>query len=157
MHSQLGSRSFAWLAGVVSAACALALLAALAGASPAAAQGTAPECRYSGADAFNGTSLDVQNRWKSTLRHDASLYTVADGKVKVQTGPYEIQQNEQGNGAPNIFLQPAPSGTWEVTTKVKIDHTTEGQQAGLLVTDPTGQNLVKLAFVQKGATDNNNR
>ncbi len=50
-----------------------------------------------------------------------------------------------------------PDGTFEVTTKVKIDHTTEGQQAGLLITDPTGQNLVKLAYVQKGAGDGNNK
>jgi beta-xylosidase len=152
MHSQQGSRSVAWLAGLVSAVCAFALLAALVGASPAAAQATAPECRYPGADAFDGTSLDLQTRWTSTLRHDATLYTIADGKAKLQTGPYEIQPDTGSNpnpGAPNIFLQPAPAGTWEITTKVKIDQTHAGQQAGLLVADPTGNDIVKLTYVQK--------
>ena len=74
------------------------------------------------------TSLDLENRWTSTLRHDDALYDVADGKAKVQTGAGEIQENRRG--APNIFLQPVPDGTFEVTTKVKIDHTPEGQQAG---------------------------
>ena len=158
MHPSLGERSGAWLAGLVSAVCALSLLAALVGAGPAAAQAAdPPECLYPGADAFGGTSLDLAERWTSTLRHDASAYTVADGKVKIQTGAGEIQSTDQAGGAPNIFLQPAPEGTWEITTKVKIDHTTEGQQAGLLLTDPTGLNLVKLAFVQKGPNDNNNR
>jgi hypothetical protein len=146
MRSQSGRRSVAWLAGLVSALCALALL----GASPAAAQSAA--CLYPGADAFSGTSLDVQNRWTSTLRHDPTLYTVADGKAKVQTGPFEIQPGTGENpnpGAANIFLQPAPTGTWEITTKVKIDHTHAGQQAGLLISDPTGTDIVKLTYVQK--------
>ncbi len=143
MRSHCGSRSVAWLAGLLSALCALAMLAA-----PASAQ-TAPDCLYPGADAFAGDSLDLENRWTSTLRHDEEFYEIADGKAKVQTGPYEIQESEEGNGAPNIFLQPAPEGTWEITTKVKISHTHEGHQAGLLLSDPTGNDIVKLTYVQK--------
>ena len=141
MRSHWGSRSVAWLAAVVSAVCALAMLVALAGAQPAAAQDPPPTCLYSGADAFDGDSLDL-DRWSSTLRHDDSLYEIADGKAKIQTGPLEIQENEQGEGAPNIFLQPAPEGTWEITTKVKIDQTLAGQQAGLLLASPDGNDIV---------------
>ena len=150
MESQRGRSAVAWLAGLASV-CALLLVGAV-GAGPASAQGTDPTCLDPGVDAFGGTSLDLENRWTGTLRHDDALYDVADGKAKVQTGAGEIQTT-----APNIFLQPVPDGTFEVTTKVKIDHTTEGQQAGLLITDPTGQNLVKLAYVQKGAGDGNNK
>ena len=153
MRSQLGSRTVAWLVGLASAVCALALI----GAGPAGAQTPGPECQYSGADAFSGSSLDLQNRWKSTLRHNASLYTIADGKAKLQTGPYEIQQDEDGNSAPNIFLQPAPTGTWEITTTVKISQTHEGQQAGLLVSDPTGNDIVKLTYVKKQTGANGNK
>ena len=78
-------------------------------------------------------------------RHDDALYDVADGSVKVQTGPDEIQEDEEGNGAPNIFLQPAPEGTWEVTTKVNIAQTHEGQQAGLSCPTVGRNDIVKLA------------
>ena len=131
-------------------ACALAALCTLglAAAGPAAAQDP-PACLYPGADAFAGDSLDLENRWTSTLRHDDALYDIADGTARVQTGPYEIQEDQAGNAAPNIFLQPAPAGTWEVTTTVNIAQTHEGHQAGLLVSDPTGNDIVKLTYVQK--------
>ena len=109
-------RSGAWLAGLASAS---RLAAGRAGPAAAAQAAEPPECLYPGSDAFDGTA-STRERWTSTLRHDALLYEVADGKAKVQTGPHEIQENDDG-GAPNIFLQPAPEGTWEITTKVKID------------------------------------
>ena len=155
MESQRGRSAVAWLAGLASV-CAV-LLIGVVGASPAAAQGTQPACLDPGADAFDGTSLDLENRWTSTLRHDDALYEISDGTAKVQTGPYEIQENEQGEGAANIFLQPAPAGTWEVTTKVSISQTNEGQQAGLLVSDPTGNDIVKLTYVQKQDGANGNK
>lgn len=155
MESQRGRSAVAWLAGLASV-CALLLIGAV-GASPATAQGTQPTCLDPGADAFDGTSLDLANRWTSTLRHDDALYEISDGTAKVQTSPYEIQEDEDGNGAANIFLQPAPEGTWEVTTTVDISQTNEGQQAGLLVSDPTGNDIVKLTYVQKQDGANGNK
>ena len=154
MESQRGRSAVAWLTGLA-AVCALLLIGAV-GASPATAQGTGPTCLDPGADAFDGSALDLEDRWTSTLRHDDALYDVSDGSVKMQTGPNEIQEDEEGNGAPNIFLQPAPEGTWEVTTTVNIAQTHEGQQAGLLVSDPSGNDIVKLTYVKKqtGATGN---
>jgi hypothetical protein len=156
MRSHWGSRSVASLAAAVSAVCALTMLVALAVAGPATAQDPPPACLYPGADAFAGDSLDL-DRWSSTLRHDDGLYEIADGKAKIQTGPLEIQENEQGEGAPNIFLQPAPEGTWEITTKVKISQTLAGQQAGLLLSSPDGNDIVKLTYVQKADGENGNK
>lgn len=141
MRSQ-GTRSVAGIAGVL---CALALLAAFAGAPQARAQATEPTCLDPGSDTFAGSSLD-KNRWSRIVREDTQLYSVADGKLKVQTGAGEVQDT-----APNLFLQPIPEGSWSVTTKVKIQHTDEGQQAGLLLAGEGAEDVVKVAYVNKGA------
>jgi beta-xylosidase len=149
MRSQLGRRSIAWITAIVSALCALSLLGALLGTADAQAQGAEqPTCLDPRSDTFDGTSLD-KNRWSRILREDTSLYSVSDGSLNVQTGPGEVQTS-----APNLFLQPIPEGSWSVTTKVNIEHTPgqagEGQQAGLLLAGEGAQDVIKVAYVNKG-------
>src|SRR4051794_15647247 len=131
----------------VAAVCATWLAVALAGAGQAVAQTESPPCLDPRSDLFDGTSLDA-SRWSRTLREDPSLYSVADGKLKVQTGAGEVQDGDEG--APNLFLQPAPEGSWQATTKVKIDTGAAGQQAGLLLAGPGAEDVVKATFVDKG-------
>ena len=150
MYSQSGSRSAVWLTGIVAALCALGLLAALMGAAQAQAQGTEPPtCLDPRSDTFAGTALD-QQRW-DVAREDASLYSVTDGRLRVRTGAGEVQSTETNPGAPNLFQQDVPDGSWTVTTKVNIDHTAEGQQAGLLLAGEGNQDVIKVAYVNKGA------
>lgn len=149
MRFELGSRSITWITGMVSALCALSLLAALLGTAEAQAQGAEPPtCLDPGSDTFDGPSLD-KNRWSRLLREDTSLYSLDGGQLNVQTGPGEVQTT-----APNLFLQPIPEGSWSVTTKVNMPHTPgaagEGQQAGLLLAGEGADDVVKVAFVNKG-------
>ncbi|WP_211349328.1 PKD domain-containing protein [Nocardioides litoris] len=89
-------------------------------------------------------ALDPQ-RWDGILREDKDLYQVADGRLSLQTGPGELTE-----GSPNLVLQSLPSGGYTAVTKMTLASTAEGQQAGLVMHNPTGGGYLKLAFVNKG-------
>jgi hypothetical protein len=126
---------------------ALCVLSLLLFAGSASAQAEEPTCLDPRSDQFDGTALDT-SRWSRLLREDTSLYSVADGKLKIQTGAGEVQDGDEG--APNLVLQPTPQGSWQATTKVKIDTNAEGQQAGLLLAGDGAEDVVKATFVDKG-------
>ena len=133
-------------AAAIAALCALALL--LTGAERAYAQAE-PTCLDPRSDVFDGTSLD-KDRWSAIQRENTELYTVAGGRLNLQTGPGEVQAGDAAGEAPNLILQPAPDGSWQATTKVSIPTDTAGQQAGLAVVGPGADDGVKAALVDKG-------
>jgi len=100
----------------------------------------APSCLGAKSDEFDGSSLD-STRW-TVIRPDGNL-TVSDGAVHIPTAPADIYSST--NNAPNIVLQPMPSGPWEITTKVGGPFYTAYQQAGLVVYGDD-DNYAKLVF-----------
>jgi PKD repeat protein len=98
-------------------------------------------------DEFDDAELLDNCHW-GIRRQNASLYTVGDGVLSLQAGPGEY------SSAPNIITQPAPDGTWEVTTKLTFDPDEEGQQAGLVVAGAGGSGFAKLMFVRKSDSGN---
>ncbi|MEO9326257.1 PKD domain-containing protein [Nocardioides sp. C4-1] len=90
-------------------------------------------------------ALDT-TRWNGILRANPDLMKVEDGKLKLQTGPGELTE-----GSPNLILQSLPEGPYTAVTKMRLATTAEGQQAGLVMHNPTGGGYLKLAFVNKGS------
>ncbi|NJC16218.1 PKD repeat protein/glucose/arabinose dehydrogenase/type 1 glutamine amidotransferase [Micromonospora profundi] len=90
----------------------------------------APDTSCFGArsDDFNGTSLD-KDRW--TVVRENQLYSVSGGALRLPTGVGDLYGAR--NDATNLVLQAAPTGAWEMTTKVTLPVTANYQQAGLLV------------------------
>ena len=87
-------------------------------------------CEGVRSDEFSGTELD-KTRWSAIVRETQGGYAVSDGFLRLPTVRSDIYANM--NGAPNLILQPAPSGAWMVTTKVTVDIAQEYQKAGLVV------------------------
>ncbi|MEW2431512.1 ThuA domain-containing protein [Micromonospora sp. NPDC047644] len=90
----------------------------------------APDTSCFGArsDDFNGNSLDKE-RW-SVVREN-QLYSLSGGALQLPTAVGDLYGAR--NDATNLVLQPAPTGAWEMTTKVTLPVTANYQQAGLLV------------------------
>ncbi|MEW1587773.1 ThuA domain-containing protein [Micromonospora vinacea] len=91
----------------------------------------APDTSCFGArsDDFNGNSLD-KARWTSVIREN-QLYSLSGGALRLPTGVGDLYGAR--NDATNLVLQAAPTGAWEMTTKVTLPVTANYQQAGLLV------------------------
>ncbi|WP_209020779.1 PKD domain-containing protein [Nocardioides sp. 1609] len=85
-------------------------------------------------------------RWNGILRENPDLWEVTGGNLELQTGPGELTE-----GSPNLMLQEMPDGAYSAVTKLTFPSTAEGQQAGLVLHDPTGGGYLKLAFVNKGS------
>ncbi|WP_434741725.1 ThuA domain-containing protein [Micromonospora sp. SH-82] len=86
-------------------------------------------CFGARSDAFDGNSLD-RDRWKTIVRENQS-YAVSGGSLRLPTGVGDLYGDR--NDATNLVLQPAPTGAWQVTTKVTVPTTADYQQAGLIV------------------------
>ncbi len=86
------------------------------------------------------------DRWNRILRDDPALWEVTGGNLELQTGPGELAE-----GSPNLILQDMPDGAYTAVTKMRLPTTAEGQQAGLVIADPTSNSYLKLAFVNKGS------
>lgn len=95
-------------------------------------------------DDFEGASLD-KDLWNRIVREDQSLYSLSGGNLVLKTGAGELQDT-----APNMIMQSAPEGGFTTTTKLTIPTTAGGQQAGMVLADPEGNDFLKLAFVNKG-------
>ncbi|MGI5523927.1 ThuA domain-containing protein [Micromonospora sp. CA-259024] len=108
----------------------------------------APDTSCFGArsDDFNGTSLD-KSRWTSVVREN-QLYSVSGGALRLPTGVGDLYGAR--NDATNLVLQAAPTGPWEMTTKVTLPVTANYQQAGLLVYGDD-DNYAKLDLLYNGS------
>jgi cytochrome c len=89
-----------------------------------------PGCFSGRSDDFGGTSLD-RSRWTTVIREDQNL-KVKDGGLVLPTATGDIYGSGTGT-APNLVLQPLPSGAWQATTKVRLPARDAYQQAGLLL------------------------
>ncbi|MEU6415462.1 ThuA domain-containing protein [Microbispora sp. NPDC046933] len=85
-------------------------------------------CLTGRSDDFLGNRLD-RDRW-SVVRENQDL-RVADGTLVIPTSPTDIYG--AGGEAPNIVVQPAPSGAWVATAKVTLRALDAYQQAGLVL------------------------
>ncbi|MBM0232432.1 ThuA domain-containing protein [Micromonospora sp. STR1_7] len=108
----------------------------------------APDTSCFGArsDDFNGTSLD-KARWTSVIREN-QLYSVSGGALRLPTSVGDLYGAR--NDATNLVLQPAPTGAWQMTTKVTLPVTANYQQAGLLVYGDD-ENYAKLDLLYNGS------
>ncbi|WP_328533448.1 ThuA domain-containing protein [Micromonospora zamorensis] len=108
----------------------------------------APDTSCFGArsDDFNGDSLDKE-RWTSVVREN-QLYSVSGGALRLPTGVGDLYGAR--NDATNLVLQAAPTGAWEMTTKVTLPVTANYQQAGVLVYGDD-DNYAKLDLLYNGS------
>lgn len=98
-------------------------------------------------DEFNGTSLDP--KW-TVLRGDAAQRSFENGalRVKVRAGDmYGAQAT-----AKNVLVQDAPSGPWQIQTKLDVSTLTlEGEQAGFILWQGENpNNFTKITYISKG-------
>ena len=81
-------------------------------------------------DEFDGAGVDGC-RWNAVVRYDAGHVTVADGQLRIQTQPGDI--NAGNNDDPrNFVLQDVPDGDWTVETRVTPSMLHRWQLAGLI-------------------------
>ncbi|WP_129667645.1 ThuA domain-containing protein [Phytoactinopolyspora endophytica] len=96
-------------------------------------------------DEFDGAALDGC-RWDSVVRYDSSAVSVAEGELRIQTQPGDI--NGTDNGDPNNFiLQSVPEDEdWTIETRLTPEMLHQWQLAGLMVYGDD-DNYVKLDVV----------
>jgi cytochrome c len=87
-------------------------------------------CLSGRSDDFLGTSLDA-GRWQ-VVRQNQDL-VVRDGGLHIPTASTDIYGSDNTQPAPNLVLQPVPSGAWQATTKVSLTARDAYQQAGLIL------------------------
>ncbi len=107
----------------------------------------AANCPTNFNDEFNGTELDP--KW-TILRGDAAARSFVDGalQMKVRNGDMISTQNT----ARNVLLQDAPSGSWQIQTKLDVSTlTNEGEQAGFILWQRENPNtFAKITYISKG-------
>ncbi|SDU61457.1 Glucose/arabinose dehydrogenase, beta-propeller fold [Jiangella alkaliphila] len=83
-------------------------------------------------DEFDGSAIDGC-RWDSVVRYDSTAASVADGQLRIQTQPGDI--NGAANENPrNFILQEVPEGEdWTIETRVTPTMLHQWQLAGLMV------------------------
>jgi glucose/arabinose dehydrogenase/PKD repeat protein len=98
-------------------------------------------------DEFNGTALD--DKW-DVLRPNAGAMTFVGGamRIKVRSGDMIGDQAS----AQNVLLQDAPSGSWQIQTKLDVSTlTNEGEQAGFILWQRENPNtFAKITYISKG-------
>lgn len=82
-------------------------------------------------DAFDGSSLDGC-RWAQSVRYDSNHLEVADGHLKIETQPGDINGTNPISPR-NFILTKAPEGDWVASTKFKAPLKHRWQLAGLLM------------------------
>ena len=103
-----------------------------------------PSCGSTLTDQFDGSALN-RDVWTRVLREDQTGYRVENGALAVNA----VQGDMYGGNtsAENIIGMPAPSGAWEATTKVTLDHVGDWEQAGMFL-HASDQNFLKLAWIK---------
>ncbi|MEO3927485.1 ThuA domain-containing protein [Micromonosporaceae bacterium B7E4] len=86
-------------------------------------------CFGARSDDFAGGELD-KARWSTVVREN-QLYGVRGGSLVLPTSVGDLYGTR--NDATNVVLQPAPSGSWQATTKLSLAAVADYQQAGLIV------------------------
>ncbi|MGF9753812.1 ThuA domain-containing protein [Microvirga sp. 0TCS3.31] len=82
-------------------------------------------------DEFDGTALNGC-RWAESVRYNSNKESVADGHLKIETEPGDINGNNPIQPR-NFILQDAPEGDWVAETKFKASFKHRYQLAGLLM------------------------
>ncbi|MEE6260404.1 ThuA domain-containing protein [Plantactinospora sonchi] len=103
-------------------------------------------CFGARSDDFSGTSLE-KDRWSTVVREN-QLYAVRDGNLVLPTSVGDLYGSR--NDASNLVLQPAPSGAWQATTRVRLAAAANYQQAGLIVYGDD-ENYAKLDLLYNGS------
>ena len=100
-------------------------------------------------DEFTGNALDP--KWQ-ILRPRPTGVDVAGGNLRLQS--YSGDMSGGNANAKNVLLQPAPTGPWNVTTKIDTANlTATGDQAGLLVWRSEAPNhFAKVVYNRRSAT-----
>lgn len=98
-------------------------------------------------DDFDGDSLDLC-RWTEIVRHDPAGYEVTGGELLMPAAHGDFF-GAGPNDNPNIILQPAPSGPWTATTRLRFTPNENYEQAGLIVYGDDA-NYVKADLVSAG-------
>ncbi|MGH3005210.1 MAG: ThuA domain-containing protein [Gaiellaceae bacterium] len=98
-------------------------------------------------DEFDGTELD-RERWTTIVRESQGGFSVGDGVLTLDASNGDIYGGSTGAG--DFILQPLPDASWQATTKVTFDPSTNYQQAGLLVYGDD-DNYAKLDLLWAGA------
>jgi len=103
-------------------------------------------------DQFDGDSLD-ECRWSEIVRPVPEQLSVADGALQIDTGN-GTDMFGGNTTAENLVFQPAPEGTWEITTQVSLPFSGKDyEQAGMFVYG-SDSDWVKLTFMKiPGASD----
>ncbi|MBB5791907.1 ThuA domain-containing protein [Jiangella mangrovi] len=82
-------------------------------------------------DEFDGSAIDGC-RWNSVVRYDSTKVSVADGQLRIQTQPGDI--NGDANEDPrNFILQDVPEGDWTIETRLTPSMLHQWQLAGFIV------------------------
>ena len=107
----------------------------------------AANCPTNFNDEFDGPDLDP--KW-TILRGDAAARTFLNGalQMKVRNGDMIATQST----AKNVLLQDAPSGSWQIQTKLDVATlTNEGEQAGFILWQRENPNtFAKITYISKG-------
>jgi cytochrome c len=103
-------------------------------------------------DQFDGAELD-ECRWSEIVRPVPDQRSVADGALQIDTGN-GTDMFGGNTTAENLVFQPAPEGTWEITTQVSLPFSGKDyEQAGMFVYG-SDSDWVKLTFMKlPGASD----
>jgi cytochrome c len=103
-------------------------------------------------DQFNGDALD-ECRWSEIVRPVPDQRSVADGALAIDTGNGTDMFGD-ATTAENLVFQPAPEGTWEITTRVSLPFSGKDyEQAGIFVYG-SDDDFVKLTFMKTpGSSD----
>ncbi|MBE1485117.1 ThuA domain-containing protein [Plantactinospora soyae] len=104
-------------------------------------------CFGARSDEFTGTALE-KARWSTVVREN-QLYAVRDGALVLPTSVGDLYGTR--NDATNLVLQPAPSGSWQATTKLNLAAAADYQQAGLIVYGDD-DNYAKLDLLYGGSS-----
>ncbi|MFJ5620651.1 ThuA domain-containing protein [Micromonospora sp. NPDC093243] len=82
-------------------------------------------------DEFGGDALDGC-RWDQVVRYDSTKVAVADGQLRIETQPGDI--NGDNSASPrNFLLQDLPDGDWTIQTRLTPSMLHRWQLAGFLV------------------------
>ena len=97
-------------------------------------------------DQFDGDSLD-ECRWSAIVRPVPDQLSVGDGALAIDTGS-NTDMFGGNTTAENLVFQPAPEGTWEITTQVSLPFSGKDyEQAGMFVYG-SDSDWVKLTFMK---------
>ena len=107
----------------------------------------ADNCLTNFNDEFNGTALDP--KW-SVLRPLPDAVSFVDGAMRIKVRNGDMIGNQAT--AQNVLLQDAPSGSWQIQTKLDVSTlVNEGEQAGFILWQGENPNtFAKITYISKG-------